>query len=165
MSVRSEDDVKKALNIESWRNLSKDKLLAFVAEMPHMDREVALKVIEQFPDFRSLVGETMTSMEQRFESAQKFNWKSQKKVHEAFRSYRDSLNRELDRPYLNGEDRFRILEMIRASVEREALKDSENKAFVLKMVSVAATVGVAAVGAAVVALGGKAGIGGGNNRG
>lgn len=45
MTLSSEDDVKKALNIDSWRNLSKDKLLAFVAEMPHMNKEVALKAI------------------------------------------------------------------------------------------------------------------------
>lgn len=159
MTYRSEEDVKKALNIDSWRNLSKDKLLSFVAEMPHMDKEVALKVIEQFPHFKSLVDETMNSFEQRYESAQRFSWKSQKKVHEAFRSYRESLNRELERENLSGEDRFKILEMIRDSVNKESEKDSEHKAFEIKMVTVAATVGVAAVATAVAALGGKAGFG------
>lgn len=164
MVLKSEEDIKKALDIESWRNLSKDKLLAFVAEMPHMDREVALKVIDQFPNFKSLAGETMTSFGERFDSAQKFNWKSQKKVHQAFESYRQSLDRELERPHLSSEDRFRILEMIRETAEREHAKDSENKAFTLKLVSVAATVGVAVLGAAVAALGGKVGIGGNDGR-
>ncbi|BCW74709.1 MULTISPECIES: DUF3106 domain-containing protein [unclassified Arthrobacter] len=159
MTLTSEDDVKKALNIDSWRNLSKEKLLTFVAEMPQMDKEVAFKAIEQFPHFKSLVAETLDSLEQRYESTQKFSWKSQKKVHDAYKSYRKTLNRELERDNLTVEDRFRILEMIRESVDREAVKDSEHKAFAIKMVTVAATVGVAAVGAAVAALGGKAGFG------
>lgn len=163
MTLRSEDDVKRALNIDSWRNLSKDKLLAFVAEMPHMDQEVALKVIEQFPNFKSLVGETLNSFEQRYESAQKFSWKSQKKVHEAFQSYRETLNRELGRENLSVEERFSILEMLRQAVAMESEKDSEHKAFTVKLVTIAATVGVAAIGTAIAALGGKAGFGGGNN--
>lgn len=163
MTLRSEDDVKKALNIDSWRNLSKDKLLTFVAEMPQMDHEVALKVIEQFPDFKSLVGETLNSFEQRYESAQKFSWKSQKKVHEAFQSYRETLNRELERGNLSVEERFSILEMLRHAVAMESEKDSEHKAFTVKLVTIAATVGVAAIGTAIAALGGKAGFGSGGN--
>lgn len=163
MTLRSEDDVKKALNIDSWRNLSKDKLLTFVAEMPQMDHEVALKVIEQFPDFKSLVGETLNSFEQRYESAQKFSWKSQKKVHEAFQSYRETLNRELGRDNLSVEERFSILEMLRQAVAMESEKDSEHKAFTVKLVTIAATVGVAAIGTAIAALGGKAGFGSGGN--
>lgn len=163
MTLRSEDDVKKALNIDSWRNLSKDKLLTFVAEMPQMDHEVALKVIEQFPDFKSLVGETLNSFEQRYESAQKFSWKSQKKVHEAFQSYRETLNRELGRDNLSVEERFSILEMLRQAVAMEFEKDSEHKAFTVKLVTIAATVGVAAIGTAIAALGGKAGFGSGGN--
>jgi DNA-directed RNA polymerase beta' subunit len=129
-----------------------------------MDKEVALKAIEQFPHFKSLVGETLNSLEQRYESAQKFSWKSQKKVHEAFQFYRQTLNRELEREKLSVEERFSILEMMREAVNRESEKDSEHKAFTIKMVTIAATVGVAAIGTAVAALGGKAGFGSGGDR-
>lgn len=163
MTLRSEDDVKKALNIDSWRNLSKDKLLNFVAEMPNMDKEVALRAIEQFPHFKILVGETLNSFEQRYESAQKYSWKSQKKVHEAFQSYRDTLNRELERENLSSEDRFSILNLLREAVIGESEKDSEHKAFTIKLVTIAATLGVAVIGAGVAALGGKVGFGEGND--
>lgn len=128
-----------------------------------MDHEVALKVIEQFPDFKSLVGETLNSFEQRYESAQKFSWKSQKKVHDAFKFYRETLNRELERENLSVEERFSILEMLRQAVAMESEKDSEHKAFTIKLVTIAATVGVAAIGTAIAALGGKAGFGSGGN--
>lgn len=163
MTLISEDDVKKKLNIDSWRNLSKDKFLNFVAEMPHMNKEVALQAIAQFPNFKSLVDETMNSVEQHSVSAQKYGWKSQKKVHKAFRSYRKTLNRELERENLSTEDRFKILEMLREAVNMESEKDTEHKAFQMKLVTIAATVGIAAVGAAVAALGGKAGFGSGDN--
>lgn len=163
VTLRSEDEVKRALNIDSWRNLSKDKLLSFVAEMPNMDKETVLKAIEQFPHFKSLVTETMSSFEARYESAQKYNWKSQKKVHDAYESYRETLKRELEREHLSSEDRFRILDMLRESVVRESEKDTENKFFTFKLVTVAATVGIAAVGAAVAALGGKVGFGSDDN--
>jgi len=48
----SEDEVKQELGIESWRNLSKDKVLRFAAMMPDMDTEVALKIVEHFPVFK-----------------------------------------------------------------------------------------------------------------
>lgn len=44
MSLDSEDEVKKALGIESWRNLSKDRIVKFAAMMPDMGREVTMKI-------------------------------------------------------------------------------------------------------------------------
>lgn len=61
MTFDSEDAVKKALAIDSWRNLSKDKLLRFVAMMPDMDKEVAVRTIEQFPQFKEFGSTRWTS--------------------------------------------------------------------------------------------------------
>lgn len=164
MPLSNEEDIKKALDIVSWRNLSKDKLLTFIAEMPNMDKEVALKAIEQFPNFKLLVSETIESFGERYESAQKYSWKSQKKVHEAFESYRGTLNHELERENLSVEERFSILEMLREAVNKEAEKDSEFKAFTIKLVTIAATVSFGGAAIAVAALGGKAGFDAGGNR-
>lgn len=163
MDYQNEDQVKKALNLDSWRNLSKDKLLAFVAEMPKMDKEVAMKIIAQFPEFKSLVSDGFNQLEQQVKSAHTFNWKSQKKVHEAFKEYRTLLNRELERESLTPEDRFRILDLFREAVKAEGEKDTENKAMIVKILVAAATVVVALVGLAITALGGKFGIKGGGD--
>lgn len=45
----SEDQVKKALQIDSFRNLSKDKIMEFASLIPHMDKDVAIAIINQFP--------------------------------------------------------------------------------------------------------------------
>ena len=47
----SEDQVKKALQIDSFRNLSKDKIMEFASLIPHMDKDVALAIINQFPAY------------------------------------------------------------------------------------------------------------------
>ena len=50
----SVEQVKKALNIESFRNISKEKIMEFVSLIPNMDREIAIKIIEQYPVFAEL---------------------------------------------------------------------------------------------------------------
>ena len=45
----SEDQVKKALHIDSFRNLSKDKIMEFASLIPNMDKDVAISIINQFP--------------------------------------------------------------------------------------------------------------------
>ena len=47
----SEDQVKKALQIDSFRNLSKDKIMEFASFIPHMDKDVAIAIINQFPAY------------------------------------------------------------------------------------------------------------------
>lgn len=48
----SEDAVKRALKIDSFRNLSKDKIMQFASMIPYMDKEVAIAIINQFPPIR-----------------------------------------------------------------------------------------------------------------
>ncbi len=159
MEYANEDELKQRMNIDSWRNLSKDKFIAFVSDLPNMSDEVAKKVIEQFPDFKTLVLGSLEHVQQQAEGAVGVNWKSQKKVHKAFAQYREMLSRELDRENVTTEDRFRILQMLREAIADEAKKDSEHKAFAMKALTVVAGVATVVVAAGVAALGGKSGMG------
>ena len=47
----SEAAVKKALKIDSFRNLSKDKVMEFTSMIPYMEKEVAIEIIKQFPEY------------------------------------------------------------------------------------------------------------------
>lgn len=47
----NENQVKAAIGITDWRHLSKDKLMNFISILPDVDNEVAIKIIEQFPEF------------------------------------------------------------------------------------------------------------------
>ena len=61
----SEEAVKKALQIDSFRNLSKEKVMEFTSMIPYMEKEVAMEVIKQFPiyvDFAKTVIEHYTQI-------------------------------------------------------------------------------------------------------
>lgn len=160
MSASEEFELKRKLGIESWKNLSKDKFLTFVSEMPNMSKEVTLKVIEQFPDLKSLVLDSLGQVEVQAANALDSNWKSQKKIHKAFAEQREILRRELDRERLTTEDRFSILKLLAETIDKEAAKDSEHKAFFYKLVTTVASITVVGVAAGLAILGGKSKIGG-----
>lgn len=156
----AEVELMNRLGIESWRNLSKDKFMSFVSELPNMDREVALNVVAQFPNFKDLVLDSLDDVKDEVTQARVFNWKSQKKVHKAFAEYREILRHELDRGNLTSEERFRILGLLRDAIDAEAAKDRENKQFQVVMTGVLVSATLALAGTAVAVLGGNTQIGG-----
>ena len=52
-ALLSEEEVKKQLGINDFRNINKKQIIEFVSSIPEMSKEVAIKCIEQFPDFMS----------------------------------------------------------------------------------------------------------------
>lgn len=155
----TEFELKRRLGIDSWRNLSKDKFMTFVSDLPNLDKDVALKVIGQFPDFKNLVLDTFKQVQEQSTQGISFNHKSQKKVQKAFKEYRMILSRELERVDLTSEDRFKILELLKDAIDSEALSDKENKEFLLKSLGIITTSAVAIVGIAFAVLGGKTSFG------
>ncbi|MEU1123835.1 hypothetical protein ABZ371_09695, partial [Streptomyces sp. NPDC005899] len=89
MKYKSEAQIMKALGIESWRNLSKDKMVRFAAMMPNMDTEVALKIVEQFPAFKDFAKDAVSAVERAHESTLSANSQSQEHVHRAWQEVRD----------------------------------------------------------------------------
>lgn len=155
MGYKNEAEIMQELGIESWRNLSKDKMIRFAAMMPDMDTEVALKIIEQFPVFKEFAMDTVDAMEKAHESTLSANKQSQEYVHQAFQEIREILKGELSKGDLSWEEKKFLIEKIQETGRFEFQKDSENKKFldgVLKKV----VVGVgAALALGVVFVGGK----------
>lgn len=129
MSLNSEDEVKKALDIDSWRNLSKDKVIKFAAMMPDMSNEVRIKIIEQFPKFKELALGALKVLEKEHESTLASNAQSQTHVHNAYQDIRKMLQDELEREDLSAEDRRILIEQLMETGEKEFEKDTENKQF------------------------------------
>lgn len=55
----TEQKVLKKLNIENFRNLTKDKVITMASMLDKMDPEVAKKAIEQFPEFSNTAKEML----------------------------------------------------------------------------------------------------------
>lgn len=163
MKYKNEDEIKKALAIDSWRNLSKDKMIQFAAMMPDMDTEVALKVVEQFPAFKAFALDALAIMEKRHESTLDRNKESQENAHRAYQEIRVILEGELSRGELSWEQRKYILELIMETGAREFAKDSENKLFLDNLFKKVAVATVGVIGLGVVFVGGKVLLQGGGN--
>lgn len=158
MGYKNEAEIKRALGIESWRNLSKAKMIRFVAMMPDMGTEVAIKIIDQFPAFKDFATDAVDAIEKAHESTLAANKQSQEHLHQALQEIRKILKGELDKGDLSWEQRKHIIELIQETGRLESQKDSENKQFldrasnkmVFGVVAVAA-LGVAFVGGRVMA--------------
>lgn len=155
MTLSSEEEVKRALEIDTWRNLSREKVLRFAAMMPDMDREVALRIVQQLPVFTRFALDALGVIERAHQATLNSNRDSQDKVHEALKDYRDVLKGELAHDSLSVDERQRIREALKDAVDKEYEKDSENKRFIDGLFTKAAAGAGMAVLAAIVFVGGK----------
>ena len=51
-ALSSENEVKALLGIDDFRSIKKEQIIEFVSSIPDMDKETAMKCIEQFPNFK-----------------------------------------------------------------------------------------------------------------
>jgi hypothetical protein len=128
MRYTSEVDVKEVLGIESWRNLSKDTFLRFLAALPEMDKEVALQLIGQIPEITASAKAVLEDAAKAHDSLVDSNARSMEMVHQIDTAVLAILKDELDKD-LTPEERLRVLEQIRDVHMRKHSKDTENKEF------------------------------------
>lgn len=157
LKYKTELDVKQALGIDSFRNLSKAKVMQFAAMMPDMDKEVALKIVEQFPEFKAFALDAVAAIQAVQEKSLEGNKESQARVHQAWSEVREILKGQLSEPDLTWEQKKEILDLIMETARLESAKDSENKQF-LKDLAKYAMLGIGgALLTAIVFVGGRFG--------
>ena len=158
MKYGNEFEIKKALGIDSFRNLSRENVMRFAAMMPDMDKEVALKIVEQFPEFKAFALDAVNVMQKAHESTLAENRASQAQVHEAWQEVREILKGQLDGAELPWEEKKYILDLVMDTALQEASRDSENKQFLKDVAKYTLTAVGAAVLMAVVYVGGRVGL-------
>lgn len=129
--LSTEDAVKKAMNIDSFRNLSKSKVIKFVSMLPQMDRDVAISVINQFPNYISTASEMVKQLKDVCDIVLGNNDSSTKTVADAYKSILEDLGEVLKRDDLSVEERERITSQMIDVADKLSAKDTENKYFLL----------------------------------
>lgn len=129
MKYEDEESIKKELGIDSWRNLTRDKVVRFAAMMPDIDTEVALKIIEQFPAFKEFAEEILNTMEKAHVATLDANTRSQDQVHQAYQEIRGVLKGQLEKDDLSWEERKFLIEQIQETGRQQFQKDTESKKF------------------------------------
>jgi hypothetical protein len=155
VDYRDEDEVKQALGIKSWANVPKDKVLKFVAMLPQVSKEVALKVAEQLPELRKIATKALSGLEKSHKDTLEFNEKSQEHVHDAYQDIRDVLKGELKEEDLTFDQKKEIYDLLMDTGKEQFAKDSENKRVLDTWLKAAGVVALAALAVCVVLLADK----------
>jgi hypothetical protein len=117
MSLDSEDAVKKALGINSFRELSKDKMLAFAATMPD---------IEQIPGFQKFALDAINAAERTFKETLTNEDHRGERLSDSMADIRDAIKTQLaDGDVTEEHARFLIDRLIETGhMEAEGQKES-----------------------------------------
>jgi len=147
----SVEEVKNALKIDSFRNLSKDKIMEFVSLIPNMDKEVAIKIIEQYPAFAKLSESMVAQLNKMCDTALEKNEESQRLTIHAYKQILDELSNQLHMEDISKEEREKITKQMIEIADKISVKDTENKEFIDKMVkySTGFAIGALVLGAAI----------------
>lgn len=145
------EEVKNALKIDSFRNLSKDKIMEFVSLIPNMDKEVAIKIIEQYPAFIKLSESIVAQLNKMCNTALEKNEESQRLTIQAYKQILDELSNQLRMEDISKEEREKITKKMIEIADKISVKDTENKAFIDQMAkyTVVCAIGVLVLGAAI----------------
>lgn len=151
----SEEDVKKALDIADFRNLSKEKVIEFVSQIPNMDKDLAMKIMEQYPVFAGSAREIVGFLKDVCEKALEKNETSEKEVMLGYRKVLDCLEKSLENNELSEKERQELTRLMIEVADKMSAKDAENKEFIKDIVNKFAVVSVIVVafGAAVLGVG------------
>lgn len=129
----SEDQVKKALHINTFRNLSKDKVMEFVNLIPQMDKEVAMSIINQFPAYTKYATDIIGQLKDQCQTIASSSDSSRKDAVDAYTKILDTLSDMLKSGDLSENERGIITEQMIDVAGRIDKLDERNKKFLDKL--------------------------------
>lgn len=149
----SEEAVKKALAINDFREVSKEKLIDFVSLIPHMDKDIAVSIINQFPAFSDYALGIISTLKDMCDGVLQDNNSSQMEAIAAYRKILDDLGEVLKKESITPEERSDITEKMILIADKISNKDSENKKWLegilkygVSVLSAAVVIGAAILG-------------------
>ncbi len=108
--MKTEQAVLDKLGAVDFRSISKDQIMTFVSEIPNMDKEVAIKCLEQFPDFKDFSGEIVKNLFVLYEDMAENHKKSKDETIEYYGRILDQLDELSKQPDLSIADQRYFVE-------------------------------------------------------
>lgn len=151
----TELEVKNKLGIDDFRHIKKDKLIEFVSTIPNMEKEVAIKCIEQFPNFKEYANTIVDHFYGLCDSAIK---EDKKEDVIEYQRMLDSLHMLLEKPNISEDERRFIIEtMVNVGEHLENAVEKHNK-FKENIIKIASVVGLCAIAIGSALLGNEIGL-------
>ncbi len=155
MKKLTENMVLKKLDIQGFDRLTPQKVIQMAPMLSEMEPEVAIKALEQFPEFSNTIKGVVGDIDKNLEKAMSENKEVTLKFYDSCKSTIDILNERLSKGDLQVEERKDILSTIVHLLEMMDHKDSENKKFLHTLSLICGAVGGVALASAAVVLGSK----------
>lgn len=141
----SPEDVLNKIGASSFRNITKDQLVAFVSSIPDMDKETAIKCIEQFPEFKTYAHKIVAELQDTCNNVVIDNKASRQETVRAYNLILDGLRLKLDTMDLSISDMREITQTMVDVADKIAALDAENKNFLKHILTVGGTVATTAL--------------------
>ncbi|MGN0500316.1 MAG: hypothetical protein ACI4HK_04120 [Ruminococcus sp.] len=129
----SEKAVKRALKIDSFREMSKDKIIQFASMIPYVDKDVAMAIINQFPVFADFAKIAISAYQQEFDNILKMNNDSYKEAVKSYQTILDALSIKMNEGNISEEERKSITEDMILVADKIAEINLQNQKFLDKM--------------------------------
>ena len=149
----TEEAVKKALKIDSFRNVSKDKLMQFASMIPYMDKDVAIAIINQFPEFADFGKILIANYMHICDNIREKNHEGHMAAVHGYQTILDANAKKLEKDEITEEERKAITEDMIAVADKIAELDLRNKKFYERMGSKALIAVIAVAGVVGAAIG------------
>ena len=124
--IMSEEAVKKALAINSFREVSKEKIVDFISMIPNMDKEVAISIINQFPVYTDFANNVIATLKEMCDGIIASGDASQREIMAMYRQTLEAFEKNLNNDDCTPEERQEIRQVMILIVEQASKKDSEN---------------------------------------
>lgn len=129
----SEKAVKHALKIDSFRNLSKEKIMQFASMIPYMDRDVAIAIINQFPVLADFGKAAISSYMQVCDNILEKSHESQMAVIQGYQTILSALSKRMEVESITDAERKSMTEDMISVAEKIAEADLQYKKFLDRM--------------------------------
>ena len=125
--LTSEEEVKQCLKIESFRNMSKEKIMEFVTLMPKIDKEITLSIINQFPAYSEYSLNMVEQLNIMCNNILQSNNASQKETIDAYKTALNSITEQFKQENITPELRMQLNNKMIEIADKISEKDTENK--------------------------------------
>lgn len=156
-TLLSREDVLERIGATDFRSIKQDQLIRFVSSIPEMDKELAIKCIEQFPEFNNHSKEIITQLTALCDNILKEQKDSHNDVIVSYKLILDDLHKMLDQPDISQSERELIIEKMVYVADKISDEHHTNSQFLQNVIRIAGGVGALSITLGAAILGVKIG--------
>lgn len=133
----SEQQALEKLGVNSFREISKNNILDFMSTLPDMDREVAIKALEQFPEFSKCTISALSDYKEMLLSALENEKTGHESACEAYMITINSLKKLLETDNLSFNQKMKIAEKMNELGDKISKETDGHREWLLSALDVA----------------------------